>query len=102
MGPRIREDNGGVGAVLEPPLRRRWVARLDVTGDGEGRPYGGKGTERHDVGGGGWFVNRRYGGQAQRGKNGRSGNDVVAYEEWGRATTRDAATGEREMEGPAR
>ena len=30
-----------------------------------------------------------------RGKNGRSGNDVVAYGEWGRATTRVAPTGER-------
>ena len=28
-----------------------------------------------------------------RGKNGRSGNDVVAYGEWGRATTRVAPTG---------
>ena len=40
VSARTREG----GAVAEPALRGRWVARLDVTGDGEGRPYGGKGN----------------------------------------------------------
>ena len=38
---------------------------------------------------------RLYGGQALRGKNGRSGNDVVAYGELGRATTKGRPYGGR-------
>ena len=33
MGPRIREDNGGVGAVLEPPLRGRLAGRRMTWGE---------------------------------------------------------------------
>ena len=37
-----RHDVGGGRAVCEPALWGRLVERLNVTGDGEGRPYGGK------------------------------------------------------------